>query len=267
MGIFSCCFKNVVEQVNLPTEEPKTYEKEPIISRKVTSATSKESKDSGCPTESITSEQEQTIPQHKGDGDQGAYQEAESDSDDGNESNNDEPIITEHSEQEAVAAVFNETRPITPELCLTGVKVTPDSVRKIQTKAILDELSASATINHTVQSPSGAVAYTFGETGDFRSPMMKLAPSRLPPIVRKTSLDRKAIEQNLQKAQHNKQKQLQGIRDKLIQREKRRRNVLERKRANMTLNLERDNDEEDECVVVRRRHTDDELIAPSTVDF
>ena len=63
-------------------------------------------------------------------------------------------------------------------------------MRKIQTKAILDELSASATINHTVQSPSGAVAYTYGETGDFRSPMMKLAPSRLPPIVRKTSLDR-----------------------------------------------------------------------------
>jgi len=252
----------------LPVEEPETYEKEPIISRKVTSATSKESKDSGCPTESITSEHEQTIPQHKGDGDQGAYQEPESDSDDGNQSNNDEPIITEHSGQEVVAAVVQSPRPVTPELCLTGVKVTPDSVRKIQTKAVLDELSASATINHTVQSPSGAVAYTYGETGDFRSPMMKLAPSRLPPIVRKTSLDRKAIEQNLQKAQHNKQKQLQEMREKLIQREERRRNVLERKRANMNLNLERDEDHEaDECVVVRRRHTDDELIAPSTIDL
>merc|ERR1712147_402094 len=123
--------------------------------------------------------------------------------------------------------------------------------------------------NHTVQSPSGAVAYTYGETGDFRSPMMKLAPSRLPPIVRKTSLDRKAIEQNLQKAQHNKQKQLQEIRDKLIQQEERRRNVLERKRANTNLNLDRDYEdhEKDECVVVRRRHTDDELIAPSTIDL
>ena len=58
------------------------------------------------------------------------------------------------------------------------------------------------------------------------------------------------------------------MREKLIQREERRRNVLERKRANMNLNLERDEDhEEDECVVVRRRHTDDELIAPSTNDL
>ena len=58
------------------------------------------------------------------------------------------------------------------------------------------------------------------------------------------------------------------MREKLIQREERRRNVLERKRANMNLNLERDEDhEEDECVVVRRRHTDDEMIAPSTIDL
>ena len=57
------------------------------------------------------------------------------------------------------------------------------------------------------------------------------------------------------------------MREKLIQREERRRNVLERKRANMNLNLDHDNEdhEEDECVLVRRRHTDDELIAPSTI--
>ena len=32
-------------------------------------------------------------------------------------------MITEHSEVETVAAIVNETRPITPELVLTGVKV------------------------------------------------------------------------------------------------------------------------------------------------
>ena len=35
-------------------------------------------------------------------------------------------------------------------------------VKKIQTKAVLDELSAENSIAETVQSPSGAVAYTFG---------------------------------------------------------------------------------------------------------
>jgi len=257
MGIFSCCFKNEVEQVTLPIEEVETFEKELIINRKVTSATSKESKDSGCPTESITSEPEHTI-QHKGDGDQGVYQ-AESDLEE--EEEEDEPMITEHSEVETVAAIVNETRPITPELVLTGVKV--DSVRKIQTKAVLAELSALPTINHTIQSPSGAVAYTYGDQAP-----IKLAPSRLPPIVRKPNLDRNAIEQNLQKALYNKEKQLQGVRDKLSQREQRRRNVLERKRANMSLNLDqRENDEEDEEKPIRRRHTDDELIAPSSMDL
>ena len=43
MGIFSCCFKNVVEQVVVP-EEVDMVEK---VSRKVTSASSKQSKDSG----------------------------------------------------------------------------------------------------------------------------------------------------------------------------------------------------------------------------
>jgi len=278
MGIFSCCFKNEVEQVTLPIEEVETFEKELIINRKVTSATSKESKDSGCPTESITSEPEHTI-QHKGDGDQGVYQ-AESDLEE--EEEEDEPMITEHSEVETVAAIVNETRPITPELVLTGVKVdsgfsscrlyyqnsqirpfTNDSVRKIQTKAVLAELSALPTINHTIQSPSGAVAYTYGDQAP-----IKLAPSRLPPIVRKPNLDRNAIEQNLQKALYNKEKQLQGVRDKLSQREQRRRNVLERKRANMSLNLDqRENDEEDEEKPIRRRHTDDELIAPSSMDL
>ena len=47
MGLFSCCFKNEVEQVVLPVEE--IHEKEIVekITRKVTSASSKESKDSG----------------------------------------------------------------------------------------------------------------------------------------------------------------------------------------------------------------------------
>ena len=90
-----------------------------------------------------------------------------------------EEIITENSGVEAVEAVVNEKRPETPELCLTGVAMTQDtgcdkiyyqnsqirlfktsSVRKIQTKAILEELSSSNKIAETVQSPSGAVAYT-----------------------------------------------------------------------------------------------------------
>jgi len=251
----------------LPIEE--IHEKEileKIVTRKVTSASSKESKDSGCPTDSIISEQEPN--QHKGDGDQAAYNES-TDDEDQNELDNDQ-IITESSEMHVIEAVVNEERPHTPELCLTGVAMTKqETVRKIQTKAILDELSSSNKIAKTVQSPSGAVAYTFGETGDFGQPRM--APSRLPPIVRKSnsmrkkSLDRETIEGNLQKAQHNKQKQLEEYRQKLILREERRKNVLERKRANMNLTIE--NDQQVPMPSARRRHTDEELIAPSSFDL
>ena len=58
---------------------------------------------------------------------------------------------------------------------------------------------------------------------------------------------------------------MEEYRQKLILREERRRNVLERKKANMNLTIE--NDQQVPMPSARRRHTDDELIAPSSFDL
>ena len=60
------------------------------------------------------------------------------------------------------------------------------------------------------------------------------------------------------------------MREKLLIQEERRRTVLERKRANMNLSQlgQGDtSDQPDEQTKSRRRHHDDELIAPSTLDM
>ena len=50
-------------------------------------------------------------------------------------------------------------------------------------------------------------------------------------------------------------------------REERRKTVLERKKANMDLNKGIVQSEDEEHIPSRRHHNDEELIAPSTLDF
>jgi len=258
MGLFSCCSKNVIENVVIADEDCSREDEilhkktENIQERKLTSATSKESKDSGCPsdpTDSIVSENE-TDRLHMGDGDTTG---GPADRHEGQENE----FITENSDHHEIDKIVNDTRPKTPDFCLTGIPVTHEPVRKIQAENILSEMKSTNTIAETVNA-QGGVAYTLGESTSFK----RLPPSRLPPIMPRKEKSRHTIDLNLKKAETNKQKQMNLIREKSIVREERRRVALERKKAIMDLKRH-STSSDDELLPNHRIHTDDELIAPA----
>jgi len=189
MGLFSCCSsKSVAIEESTVIEE-----------RKVTSATSKESKDSGCPSdlgiESVVSIASDVSLNHKGDGDHETTKsiviEESFVDDDEAATTTDAAIITEDSSSELIESVSD--RPVTPKLCLTGVAVTNESVKKVQTQSVLDELTASNAIFDPVQTSSGAVAYTFGAGVGLGG----VKPARLPPLKpRRKQANKKTIDHN-----------------------------------------------------------------------
>lgn len=110
-------------------------------------------------------------------------------------------IITEQSSSDLIESIASD-RPVTPELCLTGTAVTNESVKKAQTQSVLDELTASNAIVNPIQTTSGAVAYTFGAGVGLGG----VKPARLPPLMpRRKPVDKKTIDNNLMKAEVNKQ--------------------------------------------------------------
>lgn len=155
-------------------------EREPITSArdetKLTSAVSKDSKDSGYDHEN--SSQTESEQSNK--------------NEDGTVSPN---VITEQSPTEEVNQVINENRPNTPDFVMTGRRVSevPGSfalfgllnhifpfhnlVRQNQSQSVLEELSAQNVIKEPQISKSGQMAFVIGE-----SDSGKKRPPRLPPI-------------------------------------------------------------------------------------
>ena len=175
----------------------------------------------GCPSdlgiESVVSIASDVSLNHKGDGDHGesndtikTYFDQETTKsivieesfvgDDEAATTTDAAIITEDSSSELIESVSD--RPVTPKLCLTGVAVTNESVKKVQTQSVLDELTASNAIFDPVQTSSGAVAYTFGAGVGLGG----VKPARLPPLKpRRKQANKKTIDHNLMKVEVNKQ--------------------------------------------------------------
>lgn len=253
MGLFSCCTKNVVEDV-IVEAQPETIEKGSIAARKegkissATSKNSKESKDSGYPDEQVDSDLDEEIT-HQGDGDMINIGERQA-----NESINVEnEVITENSPDAEVNRIINEERPATPEFCLTGVKMTQEPVRKIQSEHILSELESQNIIAKPVTAKAG-MAFTIGETETF-----KRMPSRLPPLQRKNTrkIDKETIDTSLKRAEDNKEQRLKLIREKSLLQEERRQRAIQRKAEIADLPSELEDKE-----VTRQLHTDDEMIPP-----
>ena len=110
-------------------------------------------------------------------------------------------MITEQSSADLIESIASD-RPDTPELYLTGVAVTNESAKKAQTQSVLNELTASNAIVDPIQTSSGSVAYTFGAGVGLGG----VKPARLPPLIpRRKPVDKKTIDNNLMKAEVNKQ--------------------------------------------------------------
>jgi len=259
MGLFSCCTNNVIENV-MPVNEIQTPLPPGSISArkegKLTSATSKESKDSGYAAEPDLLDSDIEDDLHQGDGDTidiGRRQD-----DINTEENN---FITESSSEVTVNRIISADRPQTPEFCLTGTQITQETVEKKQKEHVLTELSSQHIIAKPVVATSGC-AFTIGEVG---SPNMRRLPPRLPPIHQKNNrktIDRQTIESNLKKAENNKQQRLSLIREKSFQQEERRQRALERKAAIMDLSADLGGNK-----AKRQLHNEDELIPPALENF
>jgi len=263
MGLFSCCTNNVIENV-IPESEIQTPLPPGSISArkegKLTSATSKESKDSGYPAEPDILDSDIEDDPHQGDGDMIDIGRKEDDIN--TEENN---FITESSSEETRNRIMSAERPKTPEFCLTGIKMTQEPVKKIQSEHVLNELTSQHIIAKPVVAQSGC-AFTIGDVDGPRR-----LPPRLPPIHQnRKTIDRQTIESNLKKAENNKQLRLSLIREKSFQQEERRQRALSRKAAIMDLSAEYDISAEYELSTYsaekgakRQLHTEDELIPPA----
>lgn len=230
---------------------------------KLTSATSKESKDSGYSAETNHDMEDSDIEDdpHQGDGDTiniGKVQE--------HMNTEITDFITESSSEVTVNRIANAERPKTPDFCLTGIKMTQEPVKKIQSEHVLKELSSQHVIAQPVVAQSGC-SFTIGETSSLRR-----LPPRLPPIHQKNNrktIDKETIESSLKKAENIKQQRLNLIREKSFQQAERRQRALERKAAIMDLSADVPADyEENEgarrTLEGRRQlHTDEELIPPA----
>jgi len=245
---FACCFsaKNAVEPEELTPRPSKKIEENastqsPLVSArsekmKVHSAVSKvskvSSKDSGCP------------------------QEEESISGDGQSSENESvtQIITENCDDEMTRAeIENAPRPETPDFCIAGKKVDETATKTVQMENVLDQLEQERQIKEP-RVTSNAFSYTIGDNSPAR------LPPKLPPIQLKPIKTIEEIEKEKEAAEHRRNEQIRLKREKTQMLEERRNLVLERKKTHADLSKMNLGDDEEECVIQRKIHEEDEVI-------
>lgn len=245
---FACCFsaKNTVEPEELTPRPSKKIEENastqsPLVSArsekmKVHSAVSKvskvSSKDSGCP------------------------QEEESISADGQSSDNESvtQIITEDCGDEMTRAdIENASRPETPDFCIAGKKVDETATKTVRMENVLEQLEQERQIKEP-KVTSNAFSYTIGDNSPAR------LPPKLPPIQLKPIKTIEEIEKEKEAAEHRRNEQFRLKREKTQMLEERRNLVLERKKTHADLSKMNLGDDEEECVIERKIHNEDEVI-------
>jgi len=243
---FACCFsaKNAVEPEELTPRPSKKIEENastqsPLVSArsekmKVHSAVSKvskvSSKDSGCP------------------------QEEGSISGDGSDNESVTQIITEDFGDEMTKSeIENAPRPETPDFCIAGKKVDERATKTVRMENVLEQLEHERQIK-APKVTSNAFSYTIGDNSPAR------LPSKLPPIQLKPIKTIEEIEKEKEAAEQRRNEQFRLKREKTQLLEERRNLVLERKKTHADLSKMSLGDDEEECVIERKIHNEEEVI-------